>query len=66
MAVRHLADQAFAASAPASQRRHVGLGPRLIDEDETRRINSRLIFFPLRPPPCNVRPILFAGHRGFF
>lgn len=64
--VRRLADQALAANAPASQRRHVRLGPRLIDEDEPRRINFRLIFFPLHAPPGDVRPVLLACDCGFF
>jgi hypothetical protein len=64
--VRRLADQALAAKAPASQRRHVGLGPSLIDEDEPRRIDFRLILLPSRAPPGDVRPVPLAGDRGFF
>lgn len=64
--VRYPADQALAASAPAAQRRHVRLGPGLIDEDETGRINLCLIFFPLSSPPGDVRTALLAGDCGFF
>ena len=35
--------------APTSDGSHVGLDPGFIDEDETGRINPRLIFFPTRP-----------------
>ena len=34
MAVRDLGDQAATARGPASQRRHVGLGPALVDEHQ--------------------------------
>jgi hypothetical protein len=65
-AMRRLADQALSASAPASQRRHIRLGPGLIDEDEPRGIDFRLVFFPLRAAPGDVGPVLLACDRGFF
>jgi hypothetical protein len=45
---------------------HIGLGPGLVDEDETRGIKLVLIPFPLCPPPCDVGTILFAGAQAFF
>jgi hypothetical protein len=45
---------------------HVGLGPGLVDKDQARGIKPPLIFFPLRAPPGDVRPILLAGVQAFF
>ncbi len=46
--------------------RHVGFGPGVIDEDQAGRIKPPLILSPLRPPPGDVRTILFAGLQAFF
>ena len=64
--MRGFPDEPLAASAPASERRHVGLGPSLVDEDQAGRIDRRLMRFPARSPPGDVRPVLYAGKRGFF
>src|SRR5260370_5112726 len=48
------------------QRRHVGLGPGLVDEDQTLRRDLVLIFGPLRPPSRDVGTVAFASHHGFF
>jgi len=64
--VRDAIDQAFTARSPTSQRRHIRFRPCLIDEDQARGINARLIF----DPPCSsagyVRPVLFCRDHGFF
>ena len=65
-AVRDLGDQAAAARRPAAQRRHVGPGPGLVDEDQAGRINAVLVLDPLRPPARDVRTVLFASHQRFF
>ena len=65
-AMRHLGDQPLAAGRPAVAARHVGLGPGLVDEDQARRIKPALILLPLRPPPCDVGPVLLAGVQAFF
>jgi hypothetical protein len=44
-----------AAQCPAAQRRHVGLGPGLVDEDQTRRVKPVLIRLPPRPAPRHIR-----------
>src|SRR5271169_1329983 len=54
-------DQAFSPRGAASQPRHVGLGPGLINEDQLGRIKSQLAH-----PPCgtglrHVRTILLGG-----
>jgi hypothetical protein len=51
---------------PAPQRRHIGLGPGLVDEDQPRWIDSRLILLPTGSMACDVRPVLFAGQNAFF
>jgi hypothetical protein len=66
MALRHPGVQSLTAQRPAAKRRHVGLGPGLVDEHQTLRIDAALIGLPLRPPARHVGPVAFAGHHGFF
>ena len=63
---RRAADQSLAPRRPAAQRGHVGLGPRLVDEDEMPWIKSPLILLPLRAPPCDLGAQLFGGKNAFF
>lgn len=46
VAMRHKCLQALAFLAPTAKWCHIGLGPSLINEDETRSINAALVFFP--------------------
>src|SRR5438477_7732969 len=46
--------------------RHVGLGPSLVDEDETGGIKPPLVLLPLRSSPGDVGAILLAGVQAFF
>jgi len=64
--MRDLGLQSLAARRPAPDRRHVGLGPGLVDEDQPSRVEAALIFLPLRPPASDVRTALLAGQYGFF
>ena len=66
VAVRDLGLQPQAARRPAAQRRHVGLGPGLVDEDQAGGIDAALIGLPLRPPTRDVGALPFAGDDGFF
>ena len=66
VAVRDLGRKPHAERRPSPQRRHVGLGPVLVDEDQTLRLDLVLIFGPLRPPPSDVGTVAFASHHGFF
>ena len=66
VAVRDLGDETLAAWRPSAQRRHVGLGPGLVDEDQALRLDFILILDPLRSPPRDVGSIAFASHHGFF
>ncbi len=61
---RHL--QPLTASTPATQRRHVGLGPGLVDEHQPGRGNPALILLPAGPLASHVRPRLLGGHAAFF
>jgi hypothetical protein len=64
--VRDHAGEPLAARAPAADRRHIGLDPGLVDEDQPSRIEAALIFLPLSPPARDVRTALFAWQNGFF
>jgi hypothetical protein len=47
--------QVLAPRRPATQRRHIGFGPCLIDKDQPRRIDSRPELQPLRAPSGRLR-----------
>jgi len=64
--VRNLGLEPHAEWRPSSQRRHFGLGPCLVDEDQTLRLDVVLIFGPLHPPSCDVGTIALPSHHGFF
>src|SRR5262249_34303303 len=64
--VRHLGWQALAERAPAAQRRHVGLGPGLVDEDQAGRIDTILIGHPLPTATRYIGTISFAGDQRLF
>jgi hypothetical protein len=64
--VRNLGYQADAAGAAPMAARHIGLGPGLIDEDQTGWVKPALVLLPLCPAPGDVRSILFAGAQAFF
>ena len=66
MAVGHLGVKPPAAPCPASERRHIGLGPGLIDKDEALGIKPALILLPLLAPPRDLGPELFGGKHAFF
>jgi hypothetical protein len=46
VAVRHFGDESASARSPAVEAGHVGLGPGLVDKDETRRIDALLMASP--------------------
>jgi hypothetical protein len=66
VAVRNLGFEPLAARRPTPQRRHIGVGPGLIDEDQALGRDPGLIFFPLLAPAGDVRAVLLAGKHGFF
>ena len=66
MAIGNLGMKPLANRRPAAQRRHVGLRPGLVDEDEARRIKPALILLPLLASPGDLWPELFGGQHAFF
>jgi len=66
MTIRNHRSQSLAARPPASERRHVGLHPGLVDEDETPAIDPILIGLPAGAFASDVRPGLLRRHDGFF
>jgi hypothetical protein len=64
--MRHLGRQALALRAPTTQRRHVGLGPGLVDEDEAGRIDAILVGHLLLAPTRYVRTVPLAGNQRLF
>lgn len=64
--VRRLVHQPLAAFAAAAQPRHVGLGPRLVDEDQPRDVERRLICTPVFATLGDVRPVLLARVERLF
>ena len=66
VAVRDLGGEPHAARRPSAQRRHIGLGPGLVDEDQALRYAPTLIHCRLRPPVGDIGTIAFAGDDAFF
>ena len=66
MTERHARNQALAAPAAAMRRRHVGLRPGLVDEDETAQIEALPFLQPSRAPGLDIRTVqLGRGQRLF-
>jgi len=61
-----LADQALTTRRPAPQRRHIGLGPGLVDEDQPGRVDAGAMLQPLPSSMGDVRAVLFAGNQRLF
>jgi hypothetical protein len=66
MAMRGITVQAFAFRPPATDRRHIGLDPRLINEDQTFGIKLGLPRLPAPPAAGNIRPGLLKSEQSFF
>ena len=66
VAVRDLGDEPSSARRPAVEPGHVGLGPGLVDEHQTRRIDALLMGSPAPAMALYVRPILFARDQRLF
>lgn len=66
MAVRNARDEALAARAPATERRHIGLDPGFVDENQTLGINLVLIAFPARAMAGYAGAILRGRENAFF
>ena len=66
MTVWDIGTKAPAAWPPAPQRGHVGLDPRLVDEQQAFAIDASLVGPPPRPLTGDVGTGLLGGPRGFF
>ena len=66
VAMRHRGLQPLAARRPAAQRRHVGLGPGLVDEHQAGGIDPALVLHPLRPPARHVRTLPLGRDQRLF
>ena len=64
--MRHFGEQSLTLGATPAQRRHVGLGPGLVDKYQALQVNSGLVSLPLLAPPRDVRPVLLLGVQSFF
>src|SRR5215211_3334372 len=64
--LRHLGNEAGAASAPSMPPGHVGLGPGLVDEDQVFGVEPALIFLPPLAPAGDIGAVLFAGVQALF
>lgn len=56
----------LAARRPSSERRHIGLGPGLVDEHQAGRIDAVLILCPLDPPARHIGAILLSRDQRLF
>ena len=66
LALRDFVDEALSLRRPAAKPGHVGLGPSLVDEDQTPGIDAALIGSPARAMAAYVRTILLARDEGLF
>lgn len=65
-AVGDLGLEPLATRRPTPERRHVGLGPGLIDKDKAARGDPPLVPRPLCPPARDIRTIPLAGDQRLF
>ena len=56
----------LSAGRPPAKRRHVGLGPGFVDEDQARGIDAVLIGHPLQAATRYIRPVALAGDQRLF
>ena len=64
--VWRLARQALSARRPSAQRRHVGLGPGFVDEDQAGGVDAVLVGDPLQATTRYIRPVALAGDQRLF
>src|SRR5687768_17364368 len=65
-AVWRLAWQALSARRPSAKRRHIGLGPGFVDEDQAGGIDAVLVGDPLLAATRYIRPVALAGDQRLF
>ena len=65
-AVRNLGVKSVSARRPSPQRRHIGPGPGLVDEDQPLSFDAILILCPLDSSPRDLGSVAFASRHAFF
>ena len=66
MAEGHAGNQPLTAPTATMGRRHVGLGPGLVDEDEVARVERRALAQPGRTPGLDIGTVAFGRGQGLF
>jgi len=66
MTMWHRIDQPFADGTASITTRHVGAGPRFVDENDFFGIELGLLVLPRRAAFLNVGTVLFGGPKDFF
>ena len=66
MAVRHLGAEPVAAPRPSPERRHVGLGPGFVDEDQAGGVDAAAIGQPLPAPARDVGAVPLRRDQRLF
>ena len=66
MTVRSVTDQPLAFGRAAAQARHIGLGRRLVDEDEPGRVERSLAAFPAPAGLGDIGPVLLGRMERLF
>jgi hypothetical protein len=64
--MRHVSLDPLSARCPSPQRRHVGFGPCLIDEDQPGRIDVAAVLAPLRAAAGDVGAVLLGCDQRLF
>jgi hypothetical protein len=60
------AGQPLSTRRPAAKRRHVGLGPGFVDEDQARGVDAVLVGDPLQAATRYIRPVALTGDQRLF
>ena len=66
VAVRHFRREALPERRPAPERRHVGLGPGLVDEHQALGVDPVPVAKPLRPPARDIGAVPLGGNQRLF
>jgi len=66
MTMGYIFDESLTDWCPATSTRHVGLASGLVDEDQSTRVQPRLLQPPVRPTLSHVGPVLLGGMNHFF
>jgi hypothetical protein len=65
-AMRHPGLDPLTSRRPATQRRHIGFGPDLVDEYQAGGVDPLAVFGPLYPPTGNIGRFWLGGNQRLF